>query len=121
RIASFLAGEPEPEPSGATDSVIAVYQAFPTADRPIAIAAGNDVIWRRLCDAVGLPELATDPGLTSNADRRLRRPDVVATLTAALAAATAATWLERLRAAGVPAAPVQGLADVVTDPQVVAR
>jgi crotonobetainyl-CoA:carnitine CoA-transferase CaiB-like acyl-CoA transferase len=47
RIASFLAGEPEPRPSGGTDSVLAVYQAFETRDRPIVVAVGNDAVWTR--------------------------------------------------------------------------
>src|SRR5919106_4249009 len=77
RIASFFAGEPEPRPSGGTDSVLAVYQPFETADRPIVIAVGNDKMWVRFCEALGLEDLAEDPGLATNAGRRERRGEAI--------------------------------------------
>ena len=73
RIAAFLAGEPEPAPSGGTDSVLAIYQPFQTADRPIVVAIGNDGMWQRFCAAVALPQLADDPALRDNAGRRAHR------------------------------------------------
>jgi len=106
RIAAYLAGEPEPAPSGGTDSVLAVYQRFSTGDRDIVIAIGNDVIWQRFCAAVGHPGMASDERLYDNVGRRNR---------------TAAEWLAVLRGAGVPASLVQGLSETTTDPQVVAR
>ena len=121
RIAAYLAGEPEPAPSGGTDSVLAVYQPFRTADRDIVVAVGNDVIWQRFCTAVGLPALAADERLRDNAGRRAHRADVVAAVAAVLAQETAAHWLGRLQEAGVPASLVQGLSEVTTDPQVLAR
>ncbi len=121
RIAAHLAGEPEPAPSGGTDSVLAVYQPFATADRDIVVAIGNDVIWQRFCTAVALPELAADDRLRDNAGRRAHRGDVVAAVAARLAGRTAAHWLDLLHEAGVPASLVQGLSEVTSDPQVVAR
>jgi crotonobetainyl-CoA:carnitine CoA-transferase CaiB-like acyl-CoA transferase len=121
RIAAYLAGEPEPVPSGGTDSVIAVYQSFATADREIVVAVGNDVIWRRFCDALGLADLAEDPRLASNADRREHRAEVVARVAEVLTDRPAGHWLDVLQHAGVPASLVQGLSEVTTDPQVRAR
>ncbi len=121
RVASYLAGEPEPRPTGATDSVIAVYQRFETADRPIVVAAGNDRLWERLCVAVGLEGLASRPDLASNAGRREKRREIVTALSERFAGKGASQWLERLEAAGVPSAPVQSLSDVLSDPQVIAR
>jgi crotonobetainyl-CoA:carnitine CoA-transferase CaiB-like acyl-CoA transferase len=121
RIASYLAGEAEPAPSGGTDSVIAVYQSFATADREIVVAVGNDVIWRRFCEALGLLDLVDDPRLDSNAGRRDHRPQVVARVAEVLADAPAGHWLDVLQHAGVPASLVQGLSEVTTDPQVLAR
>jgi crotonobetainyl-CoA:carnitine CoA-transferase CaiB-like acyl-CoA transferase len=121
RIASYLAGEPEPAPSGGTDSVLAVYQAFATADREIVVAVGNDVIWQRFCAAVGLPALAEDDGLRDNAGRRAHRARVVGVVSDVLAGRPAAHWLGLLEGAGVPASLVQGLSEVTTDRQVVAR
>ena len=121
RIASFLAGEAEPRPSGGTDSVLAVYQPFRTADRPIVVAVGNDTIWQRFCAALDLGDLAADARLATNSGRRRHRAEVLQRVQACLEGAGANTWLDRLAAAGVPAAPIQFLSEVVTDPQVVAR
>jgi crotonobetainyl-CoA:carnitine CoA-transferase CaiB-like acyl-CoA transferase len=121
RIASYLAGEPEPRPSGGTDSVLAVYQAFETADRPIVVAVGNDVLWQRFCAALDLGELAADPALATNEGRREHRPRILPVIAARLAERPAADWLARLGAASVPAHVIQSLSEVVADPQVRAR
>jgi crotonobetainyl-CoA:carnitine CoA-transferase CaiB-like acyl-CoA transferase len=121
RIASYLAGEPEPRPSGATDSVLSVYQAFETADRPIVIAVGNDTIWQRTCEVLSLPALAADPTLASNSDRRERREQVIAAFQARLLEKSSEEWLAAFTVAAVPAAPIRFLSDTVTDPQLIAR
>jgi len=121
RVGSFLAGEPEPRPSGATDSVLAVYQPFETADRPIVVAVGNDAMWRRMCAVIDRPDLAADAGLTTNAGRRDRRPEVIAAIAERLRERPAAEWLAALADAAIPSAPIQFLSDVTADPQVRAR
>ena len=121
RIASYLAGEPEPRPSGGTDSVLAVYQPFETADRPIVIAIGSDAIWRRFCDIVELPDLADEQGLASNAGRREARPRILPLIAERLLERPAAAWLEAFGAAGVPASLVQALSEVVSDHHVLQR
>ncbi|TDO51657.1 crotonobetainyl-CoA:carnitine CoA-transferase CaiB-like acyl-CoA transferase [Kribbella sp. VKM Ac-2527] len=121
RIAGFLAGGEEPRPCGGTDSVIAVYQSFPTADRSIVIALGNDRLWQRACRALGLHELAADQDLATNAQRRGRRSEVVEAFAGALAEMTSEMALKALQLAGVPCAPINYLSEVVADPQVVAR
>ena len=121
RIAAYLAGEPEPAPSGGTDSVLAVYQSFPTADRDIIIAIGNDAMWVRFCEVLGLFELAGDPALATNAGRREHRPRIIEAVTQVLSNRVAADWIGALREANVPASYVQSLAEVVNDEQVIAR
>jgi crotonobetainyl-CoA:carnitine CoA-transferase CaiB-like acyl-CoA transferase len=121
RIASYLGGEPEPAPSGGTDSVLAVYQPFQTADRPLVVAVGNDAIWRRLCACTDLPDLAADPALSDNAGRRRHRQRVVAELAEVLRGQTAAHWLAVFDSAGIPATVIKTLSEVVADPQVAAR
>lgn len=121
RIAAYLAGESEPAPSGGTDSVLAVYQSFPTADRDLAIAIGNDPMWQRFCAVVGLRELAADPELADNAGRRVHRERIVAAVTKKLADRTAAEWRKLFGEVGIPCSLVQRLSEVVEDPQVVAR
>ncbi|EWT07302.1 CoA-transferase [Intrasporangium chromatireducens Q5-1] len=121
RIAAFHAGEPEPSPSGGTDSVLAVYQPFETADRTIVVAIGNDAMWQRFCRVVGLEDLSADPALRDNAGRRDHRARITAAVSARLVTRPAAEWLADLAAVEVPAAAVQSLSEVVTDPQVTAR
>jgi len=121
RIASFLAGEPEPRPSGATDSVLAVYQTFETADRPLVLAVGNDAMWRRLCAALELQELAGDARYATNAARREHRDALCAALQARLRERPAEYWLAALEAAAVPCEAVRYLGEVTRDPQIVAR
>jgi crotonobetainyl-CoA:carnitine CoA-transferase CaiB-like acyl-CoA transferase len=121
RIAAFHAGEPEPAPSGGTDSVLAVYQPFPTADRTIVVAIGNDAMWRRFCGVVGLPELGDDPALSDNAGRRAERPRLTEVLSERLVTRPAREWQALLGEAEVPCALVQTLSEVVADPQVIER
>jgi crotonobetainyl-CoA:carnitine CoA-transferase CaiB-like acyl-CoA transferase len=121
RIAAFAAGDPEPEPSGGTDSVLAVYQPFETADAPVVLAVGNDRMWQRACAVLGLERLAADAELATNAGRRGRRAEVVAAIGERMRREAADVWLERFAAAGVPCQRVQGLERVMSDPQVVAR
>lgn len=121
RIAAYCAGEPEPAPSGGTDSVLSVYQTFETADRTIVLAIGNDVIWQRFCAAADLPELGADPALADNAGRRADRQRVIRLVSARLAQRPATEWLLIFAEAQVPASLVQTLSEVVKDPQIVAR
>ncbi|WP_403022741.1 CaiB/BaiF CoA transferase family protein [Salinibacterium sp. GXW1014] len=121
RIASFLAGDPEPAPSGGTDSVLAVYQTFPTADREIVVAIGNDAMWRRFCTAIGLDQLAADPALATNDGRRRDRARITEQIATVLVTRPALEWTSLLAGAGVPTSLVQSLGEVVADPQVVAR
>ena len=121
RIASYLAGEPEPAPSGGTDSVLAVYQPFEASDRSIVIAIGNDLMWQRFCAVTDLPELAADPTLADNAGRRAQRGRITDLVGQRLATRTAAEWVRILGEVDVPVSLVQSLSEVVKDPQVVAR
>lgn len=121
RLAAYHAGEPEPAPSGGTDSVLVVYQPFSAADRTIVIAIGNDAMWLRFCEGTGLSELAADPELRDNAGRRAHRARVTEVIAARIATRPAAEWLKVLGEVDVPAALVQSLSEVVADSQVVAR
>ena len=121
RIASFFAGEPEPRPSGGTDSVLAIYQPFETADRPIVVAVGNDQMWNRFCKVLGLERLAEDPALATNVGRRERREEILEPIATRLAEQPAEHWLGRFREAAVPCQVIQFLSEVAEDQQVKAR
>ncbi|TQL68703.1 crotonobetainyl-CoA:carnitine CoA-transferase CaiB-like acyl-CoA transferase [Nocardioides albertanoniae] len=121
RIAAYAAGEPEPQPSGGTDSVLSVYQPFETADRTIVIAIGNDGLWQRFCEVVDVPDLAADPALCDNAGRRAQRERITTSVAPLLQRRPAHEWLARFNDAKIPCALVQSLSEVTKDPQVEAR
>ena len=121
RIAAYLAGESEPAPSGGTDSVLAVYQGFSTADRDIVVAIGNDTMWQRFCVVLELNDLANDPALKDNAGRRLQRSRLTEIIARKLAQRPAVEWLKMFGEAEVPASLAQTLSEVTSDHQVMAR
>ena len=110
-----------PGPLGTKHPSIAPFQALATRDGFIAVAAGNDALFAKLCRAVERPELAQEPDFASN-ELRTRHVEVLAQrLEQALAAHGSARWLETLQAAGIPCGPVNDIAQVIADPQVAAR
>ncbi|MGK7311879.1 MAG: CaiB/BaiF CoA transferase family protein [Candidatus Longimicrobiales bacterium M2_2A_002] len=116
-----LATRAVPGPLGSGLGMIAPYQAFPAADGEVMIAAANDGLFRRLCEALGLPELVDDPRFTGNADRVAHREALVGILAERTRRrAPADDLLAQLRDAGVPCAPIHDAAGVVEDEQVAA-
>ena len=100
---------------------VAPSQSFQCSDGMIMLAAANDAQFARLCDAVGLPDLAHEGLFASNEARVLNRERLTQLLQIALAPRTVAEWVERLSAAGVPCAPVNDIDRVFDDPQVRSR
>jgi crotonobetainyl-CoA:carnitine CoA-transferase CaiB-like acyl-CoA transferase len=85
------------------------YEPLPTADGEIVIAAGNDTQFRRLCEAIGAPELADDPRFARNAQRTANRAQLSPLLNKQLAARTSAAWFDALTSVGVPCGPINTL------------
>lgn len=110
-----------PQPIGTRHPSIAPFQAFATADRPIVVAAGNESLWRKVCEVIGRPEFLSDPLLKDNAVRAANAEHLEKVLTAAFRARPAEFWLARLEEAGVPSAPIRSIADVVGDDELAAR
>jgi CoA:oxalate CoA-transferase len=110
-----------PRPLGTRHPSITPFQAFRAADGPLVIAAGNDALWRKLCEVLDLPALGDDPLLATNALRTAHHARLEAALQGALARRPVAEWLLRLEAAGIPAAPIHDMARVLDDPQLAAR
>lgn len=88
---------------------IVPYETYATADRPLAIAVGNERIFARLCEALGLGELPADERFASNAARVEHADELMEAFEAVLRTRPAAEWLEVLRAAKVPAGPINGV------------
>jgi crotonobetainyl-CoA:carnitine CoA-transferase CaiB-like acyl-CoA transferase len=119
--AMTLATGNAPGPLGSAHPLNAPYQAFETADGWIVVGGANQRAWQRLVEALGAPELADDPRFAENRDRMRNLDALVAALQPHFAQRSSADWLARLEAAGVPAGPVNDIAQVHADPQVLAR
>gem|GEM_PF-10739 len=89
---------------------IAPYETFPTADRPMVVAVGNDRQFTALCAGLELPELPGDPRFASNADRVGHIDELASVLTSRLITRSAAQWSAILAPLGVPCGPVNDLA-----------
>ncbi|MFL5825463.1 MAG: CaiB/BaiF CoA transferase family protein [Thermoleophilaceae bacterium] len=90
---------------------IVPYEPFETSDGWLAVAAPNDGLWRRLCEALERPELGGDPRFATNELRVRAREELVPLLTEVFRTRSADEWLERLEAAGVPAGKVRGVGE----------
>ena len=99
-------------------SMNAPCEAFMTSDGYVLIVAGNDSLWGKLCRTISREELMTGPRFVDNLSRVRHRWELAGKLTETLKASSAAHWVERLQAAGVPSSPIRTLAQVVANPQV---
>ena len=121
RIVPYLGTGEVPQRTGAKDSVIAVYQAFDTQDKPLTLGLGNDAIWKRFWQAVGQAEKGEDARYASNADRRAARAEIVADIEKILLTKPRDVWLQLFMQAKVPAGPVNSVEDLAQDPELIAR
>ncbi|PZN15573.1 MAG: carnitine dehydratase [Proteobacteria bacterium] len=96
----------------------APYQAFKAKDDYFIIAAGNDALWRQVAEAVGLPDLPSDPRFTTQLDRARNQKELAAILEERFATRTAREWLEEMDRRGVPCAPINSYAEILSDPHV---
>jgi crotonobetainyl-CoA:carnitine CoA-transferase CaiB-like acyl-CoA transferase len=117
QIAGYLASGELPGRWGTGFSSISPYQVFRTSDGELMIAAGNDRLFAALVDAVGKPQLASDPRFATNADRVRHREALSEILAEQIALSSSTIWLERLGRVGVPVAPVQNVGEVVAHEQ----
>jgi crotonobetainyl-CoA:carnitine CoA-transferase CaiB-like acyl-CoA transferase len=97
------------------------FQAFEASDGWLVVACPKEKFFRRLLAALNQPLLAHDPRFASFATRREHSHELVAILTALFRADTVDVWIERLRVAGVPSAPVNDVAAALSDTQTLAR
>jgi crotonobetainyl-CoA:carnitine CoA-transferase CaiB-like acyl-CoA transferase len=97
------------------------YEVFEASDGHVIIATGNDGQYQRLCRLLGLDDMAEAPDYLKNADRVANRPEMIRRLNGATAQRTQADLLASCEANNVPAGPINDLAGVMADPQVVAR
>lgn len=115
---NYLVSGVSPQRMGNAHPNIVPYQDFPTADGAMIMAVGNDAQFARAWGALGL---APDATLATNAGRIARRADVILAITARTLTQPTAHWVAELEAVGVPCGPINTIADVFADTQIVAR
>ncbi|GAA5205922.1 CoA transferase [Streptomyces thinghirensis] len=109
QASGYVAAGVVPGRLGNAHPSIAPYETFPTADRPIALAVGNDRQFAALAALLGAPELADDARFRTNPDRVAHRSELRPLLQDRLRTRTADQWADVLPAAGVPTGPVNAL------------
>ena len=116
----FVSGKP-PGPLGARHPSITPFEAFDTQDNPIIIAAGNDSLFVKLAGALGKPDLAKDARYLTN-DLRNRNVDALkGEIEAVLKTRPVRHWMDVMDAAGIPAGPINDIAQAVDHRQAAAR
>jgi crotonobetainyl-CoA:carnitine CoA-transferase CaiB-like acyl-CoA transferase len=118
---NYLASGKSPRRMGNAHPNIVPYQVFPVADGHVIVAVGNDGQFARFVSVLGRPELAQDERFRTNAGRVGHRAELVPILTEFTLKTTRDALLEALEKQGVPAGPINTVADVFADPQVIAR
>lgn len=118
---NFLASGTPPVRWGNAHPNIVPYQTFQTSDGWIIVAVGNDGQFRKFVEAGGRPELADDERFATNPARVRHRDTLVPILAEMVKTRSKTAWIDSLEAAGVPCGPINDLAEVFANEQVVAR
>ena len=118
---NYLVSGETPHRLGNAHPNIAPYQTFAVSDGHVIVAVGNDSQFRRLCALLGEPKLGEDPRFSSNAGRVRERDALTGALEPLIAPHSRDALLALLSASGIPAGPINDVAQVFADPQVLAR
>jgi crotonobetainyl-CoA:carnitine CoA-transferase CaiB-like acyl-CoA transferase len=110
-----------PERMGSRHPSIVPYQAFPTKDGHVVVAAGSQAIWERLCGAIGRPDLLQDARFADNSKRVVYRDALERILEPIFRERSTADWLALLQAKDVPATPVNDVATGLALPPLAER
>jgi crotonobetainyl-CoA:carnitine CoA-transferase CaiB-like acyl-CoA transferase len=115
-VTSYTATGTQPRRWGSHHPTIAPYGGFPTADGHLITGVINDARWAAFCEAIELPALAERPEFASNAMRVQNRVELERVIADQTMTRPVEHWLERLRAAGLLAAPIRKVGEAVDDP-----
>ena len=110
-----------PQPPGSGHDYTVPWQAFAARDGYVVVATREENFWRKLCELLEDPALAEDPRFNSNGNRVKHKDILVPHLESIFRRRTVSDWLERMRAAGVPAAPVNHFDRAFVEPPVAER
>ncbi len=118
---NYLTTGKSPERLGNAHPNIVPYESFETADGCIILAVGNDKQFESFCNVTDQTELSQNPSYKSNADRVSHRDERIPVIQEIMKTKTTADWVKLLRRAAVPCGPVNDIADVFRNPQVMFR
>ena len=110
-----------PGPLGARHPSITPFEAFSTKDGAMIVAAGNDALYQKLCEALGRADLAAAPEYKTNDLRNRSQAKLKAEIEGELKQQPTSAWIERLERAGIPCGPINNVAQALAHPQVAAR
>ena len=118
---NFLISGEEPKRLGNGHPSIVPYQSFKARDQHIAFAAGNDYQWQKFCSAAGKPEWIEDEQFSTNSARVNNRDIIIPLLSELFLTRNAQEWIDLCDQNGIPAATINNITGVFSDPQVIAR
>ena len=122
QAAYFFANEEPPKRLGAAHPTLVPYQAFMSQDgKNVNVAVGSERLWERFCEGVNRMDLKDDPNFAQNGDRVRNRSTLVPLLQEYFLTQPADYWVNALQSVNVPAGPINDLADVFSDPQILHR
>jgi crotonobetainyl-CoA:carnitine CoA-transferase CaiB-like acyl-CoA transferase len=117
----YFATGKSPERLGNKHPSITPYETFEASDGHIIIACGNQGFWERFCKLAGLEHLLADERFSTMKRRVENRAELTPLVAAAVRACTRHEWFELLDREGIPCGLIKNVAEVCTDPQVLAR
>jgi crotonobetainyl-CoA:carnitine CoA-transferase CaiB-like acyl-CoA transferase len=122
QAANFFANGTPPKRLGAAHPNLVPYQAFMCQDNKyLNLAVGSERIWERFCEGMEMPEMLQNPDYKTNIERAQHRSTIVPFLQDIFIKQPVAYWVEKLQAVSVPCGPINDLADVFADPQIISR
>ena len=120
-IARYTAAGEVPKPIGNRHPAITPFEPFETEDGQLMIAAGNDVLWAKLCKSINCEELINDPRFVTNSLRTENHRLLKPLIAESFRKKKTETWRAILDKAGVPNGPINSIDQVIVDPQVISR
>ncbi len=120
-VSRYLVSGEIPHPIGNRHPSIAPFSTLATSDGAMNVAVGNDEIWKRMCAVLGMEEYVKDPRFADNTARVANFRDLKKILEDKTVKNTSEYWLGEFEKVNVPSGPINDMAHVVTDPQVLSR
>ena len=120
-LVRFSATGRVPVPIGSRHPSLTPFQPFRASDGYFVVACGNEAIWQRFCDGIGMSELKAAPRFAANADRAANHAELESILTRHFASNSRSYWLARLQQANVPCAPIATVDEVAANPHLQQR